>query len=180
MLVLTRKIGQQIILPEQGVTIDILHAGGSQVRLGITAPTDIPIYRREVWDRAPGTDNGPSASSDSPPDPLTEDASSSPGAPVPTHGDLDQCLQWILKRTGGRMSRLSVERVDGQIVIRGSARSYYVRQLAQAAVKEFLGVRSLLPSGSVECKFDVGQLYWRSAGCTQALTRLRGLRHQCP
>ena len=78
MLVLTRKIGQQIILPEQGVTIDILHAGGSQVRLGITAPTDIPIYRREVWDRAPGTDNGPSASSDSPPDPLTEDASSSP------------------------------------------------------------------------------------------------------
>ncbi len=78
------------------------------------------------------------------------------------------------------MSRLSVERVDGQIVIRGSARSYYVRQLAQAAVKEFLGVGGRLPSGSVECKFDVGQFYWRSAGCTQALTRLRGLRHQCP
>ncbi len=51
MLVLTRKIGQQITLPKQGITINIVEVGRTQVRLGIAAPADVVIHRREVWDR---------------------------------------------------------------------------------------------------------------------------------
>ena len=36
MLVLTRKIGQQVILPEQGITIDVMEVGKTRVRLGIS------------------------------------------------------------------------------------------------------------------------------------------------
>ena len=51
MLVLARKTGQQIVLPECGVTIEVLNVGKNQVRLGIAAPADIPVHRSEVWDR---------------------------------------------------------------------------------------------------------------------------------
>ena len=77
-------------------------------------------------------------------------------------------------RTGGRISELSVERLDGRIVIRGSARSYYVCELAQAAVNEVLNVCDRLSLGSVEYNIDVAQVYWRSVGHTHGLARLRG------
>jgi carbon storage regulator len=51
MLVLSRKVGQQILLPECGVTIDVVDVGKNQVRLGIVAPANVRVYRREVWDR---------------------------------------------------------------------------------------------------------------------------------
>ena len=51
MLVLTRKIGQQIVLPGCSVTIDVVCVTKSQVRLGIEAPFDVPVYRREILDR---------------------------------------------------------------------------------------------------------------------------------
>ena len=81
--------------------------------------------------------------------------------------------KWIIKRTGGRVSELSVECLDGRIVIRGSTRSYYVRQLAQAAVNEALNACDLLSLGAVEYDIDVAQVYWRSVGRTQGLARLR-------
>ena len=177
MLVFTRKIGQQVVMPEQGITIDVMNVGKTHVRLGISAPADIPVHRREVWDRAQGAGSGPQASSDSPPDRLAADEGKSPTvpAPSPSFADLDLCLaRWITKRTGGRISELSVERLDGRIVIRGSARSYYVRQLAQAAVNEVLNACDRLSPGSVENNIDVAQVYWRSVGHAQGLTRLRG------
>ena len=176
MLVFTRKIGQQVVLPEQGITIDVVDVGKTRVRLGISAPSDIPVHRREVWDRGHDKGNGLPASSDSPPDRLAaDDEPQSPTAPPPSLVDLDQCLaQWITKRTGGRISELSVERLDGRIVIRGSARSFYVRQLAQAAVNEVLNVCNHLSLGSVEYNIDVAQVYWRSVGHTPGLTKLRG------
>jgi carbon storage regulator len=51
MLVLTRKIGQQIVLPECEVTIEVLSVGKNQVRLGIAAPAGIPVHRSKVWER---------------------------------------------------------------------------------------------------------------------------------
>ena len=45
MLVLTRKIGQQIVLPECEVTIEVLSVGKNQVRLGIAAPAGITVHR---------------------------------------------------------------------------------------------------------------------------------------
>jgi carbon storage regulator len=51
MLVLSRKRGEKIVLPEQNVIITVIEVRGEQVRLGITAPDDIPIYRQEIWQR---------------------------------------------------------------------------------------------------------------------------------
>ena len=48
MLVLTRKIDEQIVLPDQGVTVTVLSVSGSRVKLGVTAPADTRILRREV------------------------------------------------------------------------------------------------------------------------------------
>jgi len=177
MLVFSRKIGEQVVFPNQGITIDVVDVGKTRVRLGISAPADIPVHRREVRDRdrVQGGDNGLPAGNDSPPDCLPADEPQNSPVASPSLADLDDCLaQWIANRTGGRISELSVERRDGRIVIRGSARSYYVRQLAQAAVNEVLNVCDPLALGSVEYKIDVAQVYWRSLGHSPGLTKLRG------
>lgn len=54
MLVLTRKCGEKIIVPEQNIIITVLEVRGEQVRLGISAPENIPIYRQEIWLRMNG------------------------------------------------------------------------------------------------------------------------------
>jgi len=51
MLVLSRKSGEQIVFPKQNITLTVLEIRGSQVRLGISAPDGVPIYRQEVWAR---------------------------------------------------------------------------------------------------------------------------------
>ena len=50
MLVLTRKPGQSIMIGD-GVEVQVLSIAGEKVRLGITAPRDISIFRNEVYDR---------------------------------------------------------------------------------------------------------------------------------
>lgn len=51
MLVLSRKCGERIVIPEQNIVLTVLEVRGEQVRLGISAPTDVPIYREEIWAR---------------------------------------------------------------------------------------------------------------------------------
>ncbi|HEX3293184.1 MAG TPA: carbon storage regulator CsrA [Solirubrobacterales bacterium] len=53
MLVLTRKPGQSIMIGE-GVEVQVLSVAGEKVRLGITAPRDVSIFRNEVYDRIEG------------------------------------------------------------------------------------------------------------------------------
>ncbi len=48
MLVLTRKKDQSIIVNEN-IEITILEVQGDQVRIGISAPRDISIHRKEVF-----------------------------------------------------------------------------------------------------------------------------------
>ena len=50
MLILTRRIGESIIIGDQ-VTVTILNTRSNQVRLGINAPDDISIHREEVHQR---------------------------------------------------------------------------------------------------------------------------------
>lgn len=50
MLVLTRKIGEGIVIGDD-VSITIVEMKGGNIRLGIDAPRDKKIYRREVYDR---------------------------------------------------------------------------------------------------------------------------------
>jgi carbon storage regulator len=45
MLVITRKIGQTVCIGNASVVV--LPSRGEQVRLGIEAPKDVPIYRHE-------------------------------------------------------------------------------------------------------------------------------------
>lgn len=49
MLVLTRKLGEEIVLPDQGVTIRLTEVRGDRARIGVTAPDHIRILRRELW-----------------------------------------------------------------------------------------------------------------------------------
>jgi carbon storage regulator len=175
MLVLNRKVGQQIILPEQGITIDVVEVGRTRVRLGIAAPSDMPIHRREVWDRRLGAGQGLPASDDSAQERVAMPEAEGDSAGIETSPvNLDSLLsQRIIERTGGRISQLSVETHDGQIVIRGRARSHFACQLAHAAVQEIIDVCNP-PGCPVEVNIDVRQVYWRSAGHTPGLTRLLG------
>lgn len=50
MLVLTRKIGEGIVIGDD-VTITIVEMKGGNVRIGIDAPRDKKIYRQEIFDR---------------------------------------------------------------------------------------------------------------------------------
>jgi carbon storage regulator len=51
MLVLSRKLGERIVVPQCGLTITLTAIGGNTVRLGISAPDEIEVYREEVWRR---------------------------------------------------------------------------------------------------------------------------------
>ncbi|WP_061212764.1 carbon storage regulator CsrA [Syntrophomonas wolfei] len=49
MLVLSRKKDQAIVIGEQ-ITVSIIDIQGDNVRIGISAPLDIRIYRQEIYD----------------------------------------------------------------------------------------------------------------------------------
>ncbi len=50
MLVLARRVGQQIRIADE-IEVTILEVVGNKVRLGISAPCDVPIHREEVYQR---------------------------------------------------------------------------------------------------------------------------------
>lgn len=49
MLVLTRKKGESIVI-QNNIVITVLSVEGDTVKIGISAPKDIDIYRKEVFD----------------------------------------------------------------------------------------------------------------------------------
>jgi carbon storage regulator len=49
MLVLSRKSGESIIICEN-IVLTVVEVRGDKVRLGIEAPRDVPVHRREVYD----------------------------------------------------------------------------------------------------------------------------------
>lgn len=48
MLALTRKKNEAIII-NNNIEITILEVKGDQVKIGISAPKEVPIYRKEVY-----------------------------------------------------------------------------------------------------------------------------------
>src|SRR5262245_25787116 len=50
-LVLSRKIGEKVVVPDCNITVTILGVEGGRVRLGITAPPETAVHREEVWHR---------------------------------------------------------------------------------------------------------------------------------
>jgi carbon storage regulator CsrA len=51
MLVLSRKLGERIEAPQRGLAVAILAVKGKAVRLGISAPEDLTVYREEVGEQ---------------------------------------------------------------------------------------------------------------------------------
>jgi carbon storage regulator len=61
-LVLTRRIGEAIMIGDD-VQVTVLSSDGMKVRLGIDAPSEVPVHRREIYaeikaqgERAAGSD----------------------------------------------------------------------------------------------------------------------------
>lgn len=50
MLILTRRVGESIVIGED-VVVTILKRQGQQARIGIVAPADLSIYREEIYSR---------------------------------------------------------------------------------------------------------------------------------
>ena len=49
MLILSRKLNEQIVIGDQ-IVITVVAIRGGNVRLGIDAPTEVPVHRQEVYD----------------------------------------------------------------------------------------------------------------------------------
>ena len=63
MLVLSRKKNESIVINDD-ITIVVVEIRGDKVRLGVEAPKEVPVHRREVYDaikrseaNAAGTDD---------------------------------------------------------------------------------------------------------------------------
>lgn len=48
MLILTRKVEESITIGNH-ITVSVLEVKGSQVKLGISAPKDVPVNRTEIF-----------------------------------------------------------------------------------------------------------------------------------
>ena len=50
MLVLTRKLGETVLINEN-ISVTVLGIQGGQIKLGFTAPKDVTIHREEIAER---------------------------------------------------------------------------------------------------------------------------------
>ena len=48
MLALTRKKGEALVI-NNNIEITVLEIRGDQIKIGISAPKDVPVYRKEVY-----------------------------------------------------------------------------------------------------------------------------------
>ncbi|MGL4595640.1 MAG: carbon storage regulator CsrA [Thermoguttaceae bacterium] len=49
MLVLSRKKNESVVI-DGAITIVVVEIRGDKVRLGIDAPKDVPVHRKEIYD----------------------------------------------------------------------------------------------------------------------------------
>ncbi|MDB6107055.1 MAG: carbon storage regulator [Gammaproteobacteria bacterium] len=50
MLILTRKVGQTIMIGGD-VSVTVVAVNGNQVRVGVKAPKDVAVHREDVFER---------------------------------------------------------------------------------------------------------------------------------
>jgi len=51
MLVLTRSVGERLVINDGEIRVSVLEIRGNQVRLGIEAPRHVSVHREEVYAR---------------------------------------------------------------------------------------------------------------------------------
>ena len=51
MLILTRRVGETLVIGDDLARVTVLGVKGSQVRIGITADKDLPVHREEIYNR---------------------------------------------------------------------------------------------------------------------------------
>ena len=56
MLILTRRIGEVLIIGND-VKITVLGVRGHQVRIGVDAPKNVSVHRKEIYDQVQQTGN---------------------------------------------------------------------------------------------------------------------------
>jgi carbon storage regulator len=49
MLVLSRKLGERVLVPNCELAVTVVAIEGNTVKLGITAPPAVGVYREELW-----------------------------------------------------------------------------------------------------------------------------------
>jgi carbon storage regulator len=49
MLVLSRRVGERILVPTFDMVLTVVSVKGNKVRLGVSAPADVAVFREEVW-----------------------------------------------------------------------------------------------------------------------------------
>lgn len=81
MLVLTRRKNQSIVIGD-GITITVLDVKGDNIRLGITAPRDVQVFREELL-TALSEANASSVLSDAPAPAPAAGPTPVPARPVP-------------------------------------------------------------------------------------------------
>lgn len=50
MLILTRRVGETLMIGDDA-SVTVLSVKGNQVRLGVNAPKDVGVHRKEIYDR---------------------------------------------------------------------------------------------------------------------------------
>jgi carbon storage regulator len=78
MLVLSRKKNQSIVINDD-ITIVVVEIRGDKVRLGVEAPKEVPVHRREVQD-AIDREKAAKATPEQPDDPVQQPPASGPSA----------------------------------------------------------------------------------------------------
>jgi carbon storage regulator len=71
MLVLSRKFGERILIPQFELTFSVVGIDGNTVKLGITAPTNVSVYRDELWRKVRMEQGAPGSWWHGPPDALS-------------------------------------------------------------------------------------------------------------